>query len=189
MSVLSARPAAVLRAIPCLALLLGLLVGSPASADLAVGAGAPDFRLDSALAGQVAPFSLAEARRQGPVVLYFVPAAFTSGCNREAHAVASRIEEFRALGATVIGVSNDEIATISRFSQQECAGKFSVAADPDSTVIKAYDAQLLPLLGKAGRVSYVIDREGRIRYVYSSLSPDGHIDNTLKALKALAASR
>lgn len=156
-----------------------------AVAALPLGAQAPDFRLDAALAGQVSHFSLAEALKQGPVVLYFFPAAFTSGCNREAHAFATHIDEFHAAGATVIGVSNDQIDTISKFSQQECAGKFSVAADPDSTVIKAYDAKL-PLIGKADRVSYVIGRDGHVRYVYSSMSPDGHIENTLKAVRDLA---
>jgi peroxiredoxin len=162
-----------------------LLIAPQAQAALEVGATAPDFTISSALAGKVSDFALARSLKQGPVVLYFFPAAFTSGCNREAHAFADRIGEFQALGATVIGVSNDAIETIAKFSVQECAGKFSVGADPDSAVIKAYDAKF-PLIGKANRVSYVIDRTGKVRYVYSALSPEGHIENTLKTLKALS---
>ncbi|MDE3010932.1 MAG: peroxiredoxin [Pseudomonadota bacterium] len=156
-----------------------------AGAALPLGGAAPDFTLPAAMAGSVAPFSLAEALKRGPVVLYFFPAAFTAGCNIEAHTFAGRIAEFQRLGATVIGVSNDDVATIARFSQQECAGKFRVAADPDSTVIKAYDAKL-PLIGRANRVSYLIGKDGRIRYEYSAMAPEGHIENTLKALKELA---
>lgn len=137
------------------------------------------------MAGQVSKFALADALKSGPVVLYFFPAAFTSGCNREAHAFAEHIDEFKAAGATVIGVSNDQIDTISKFSTQECAGKFSVGADPEGTVIRAYDAKL-PLIGKADRVSYVIGRDGKVSYVYASMSPDGHIENTLKAVRALS---
>ena len=165
-----------------------LLIASPAHAALAVGAAAPTFTIPSAMAGQVSKFALTDALKQGPVVLYFFPAAFTAGCNREAHAFAERIGDFKALGATVIGVSNDSIDTIAKFSVQECAGKFSVGADPDSTVIKSYDAKF-PLVGAATRVSYVIGRTGTVRYVYSAMSPEGHIENTLKALKDLGAGK
>ena len=171
------------RGVPALLAAL-LLLPSLAWSALPVGASAPDFHLDAAMAGQVSHFALADALKNGPVVLYFFPAAFTSGCNREAHAFAARIDEFKAAGATVIGVSNDQIDTIARFSQQECAGKFSVGADPEGAVIRAYDAKL-PVIGKADRVSYVIGRDGKVAYVYSSMSPDGHIENTLKALQAL----
>jgi peroxiredoxin len=165
---------------------LAAALSLPARAALPVGAPAPDFRLASAQAGQVSQFSLAEALKKGPVVLYFFPAAFTSGCNREAHAFAARIDDFKAAGATVIGVSNDQIDTITKFSVQECAGKFSVAADPESKVIKDYDAKF-PLIGKADRISYVIGKDAKVSYVYSSLSPDGHIENTLKAVQSLSA--
>lgn len=168
------------------AILLGtsLTLSTQALATLEIGAAAPDFKLKSAMAGNVGEFTLTDALKQGPVVLYFFPAAFTSGCNREAHAFAEKIPAFKALGATVIGVSNDKIDTIAKFSVQECAGKFSVAADPDSEVIKSYDAKF-PVVGTAKRVSYVIGQDGKVHYVYSALSPDGHIENTLKALKDL----
>lgn len=163
----------------------GVLTVKSASAALEVGSPAPNFKLKSAAAGQVSEFSLSESLQHGPVVLYFFPAAFTSGCNREAHAFAEHMDDFKAFGATVIGVSNDNIETISRFSVQECAGKFSVAADPESNVISAYNAKF-PLVGTAQRVTYLINQEGKIAFVFSSLTdPDGHIKNTLNALKGL----
>jgi alkyl hydroperoxide reductase subunit AhpC len=163
----------------------GTLYVRSASAALEVGSPAPDFKLKSAVAGEISEFSLAQSLKNGPVVLYFFPAAFTAGCNREAHAFAEHINDFKALGATVIGVSNDNIETISKFSVQECAGKFSVAADPDSKVISTYNVKF-PMVGKAQRVSYLIGKDGKIAFVFSSLTDtEGHIENTLKALKEL----
>jgi peroxiredoxin len=118
-------------------------------------------------------------------VLYFFPAAFTAGCNREAHAFAEHMQEFKTLHATVIGVSNDTTETLEKFSAQECAGQFPVGADPESAVIKAYDVKF-PLVGKAQRVSFVIAPDGHIRHVYNSLTDaEGHILKSLEALKAL----
>jgi peroxiredoxin Q/BCP len=116
------------------------------------------------------------------VVLYFFPKAFTSGCTIEAHAFAEATPRFNALGATVIGVSNDEA----------CRNQFAVAADTDSRVIRAYDAKLMLMPGMADRISYVIDRSGRIAYSYSSLNPDRadrHVANTLKVVEGLASGR
>ena len=64
-----------------------------------------------------------------------------------------------------------------------------VASDPDSKVIRAYDAKLAFLPGVADRISYVIDRTGRIAYTYGSMSPEGHVANTLKAVEQLAAGK
>ncbi len=168
---------------------LSLLLAHPAAnAALEVGAVAPEFRLPAATAGQVSDFVLSDALKRGPVVLYFFPAAFSYGCNREAHAFAEHIEEYKALGATVIGVSNDTIDVISKFSVQECAGKFSVAADPEKKVIGAYDSK--SFLGGADRTSYVIDTDGKIHFVYSAmLSFAAHIDNTLQALRTLKGGK
>ena len=80
------------------------------------------------------------------MVLYFYPAAFTEGCTIEAHDFAEATEKYKALGATVIGVSHDNIETLNRFSVSECRGKFAVAADTDQAIMKSYDAVLAPLL-------------------------------------------
>ena len=158
-----------------------------ANAALKTGEKAPDFSIDAALGGKPFKFMLADALARGPVVLYFFPKAFTSGCTIEAHLFAEATPRFNALGATVIGVSNDDIATIKRFSVEACLNQLAVAADPDSRVIRAYDAKLMLMPGMADRISYVIDRSGKIAYSYSSLSPDGHVANTLKVVERLAS--
>lgn len=156
-----------------------------AQAELTPGAAAPDFTTQASLGGKTYTYSLADALKQGPVVLYFYPAAFTKGCTIEAHAFADAVDRYKAYGATVIGVSADNIDTLTKFSVSECRSKFPVAADPDAKIIREYDAKL-PALDRANRVSYVISPEGKILYEYTSLSPDKHVENTLAAVKAWA---
>src|ERR1700687_4416198 len=100
---------------------------SPLYAALKPGAQAPGFTTQATLAGKPFTFSLADALKNGPVVLYFYPAAFTKGCTVEAHEFADAIEKYQVLGATVIGVSHDDIEKLNRFSVSECRRKFPVA--------------------------------------------------------------
>src|SRR6267154_5242227 len=95
-------------------------LASPLYAALKPGAQAPAFTTPATLAGKPFTFSLADALKSGPVVLYFYPAAFTTGCTIEAHNFADATADFKALGATVIGVSYDKIDTLNRFSVSEC---------------------------------------------------------------------
>ena len=159
------------------------LFASPALAALAVGQKAPDFTAAAALNGKVFQFSLAQALAKGPVVLYFFPKSFTSGCSAEAHAFAEATDQFAALGATVIGVSTDDIATQAQFSQQVCQGKFAVAADPSKAVVKSFDAAMMLAPGYANRLSYVISPGGMVVYSYQSLDPSLHVANTLAAVQ------
>lgn len=158
-----------------------------AHAVLKVGDAAPDFSAQASLGGKTYTYSLADALKKGPVVLYFYPAAFTTGCTIEAHAFAEAIDAYKRYGATVIGVSADDIGTLTKFAVSECRSKFPVAADPDAKIIREYDAKL-PAISKANRVSYVISPDGKVLYEYTSLSPDKHVENTLNAVKAWAAS-
>ncbi|RQZ86783.1 peroxiredoxin [Burkholderia cepacia] len=156
-----------------------------AQAELKPGAAAPDFTTQASLGGKTYTYALADALKQGPVVLYFYPAAFTKGCTIEAHAFADAVDRYKVYGATVIGVSADKIDTLTKFSVSECRSKFPVAADPDAKIIREYDAKL-PAIDRANRVSYVISPEGKILYEYTSMSPDKHVENTLAAVKAWA---
>ena len=88
-----------------------------AGAALPVGAKAPAFELQGALAGKPIAFSLQQALQKGPVVLYFFPAAFTAGCTIEAHAFAEATDEFNKMGATVIGVTAGNTDQVSDFSK------------------------------------------------------------------------
>jgi len=167
-------------AIAACLLALGLV---PAEAALAVGAKAPDFSAKASLGGKEFDFSLSEALKTGPVVLYFYPAAFTKGCTIEAHDFAEATDQFKALGAAVIGVSHDDVATLDKFSVSECRSKFAVAADPEGTVIKAYDAKLSALLPYSARTSYVIAPDHTVLLEYTAMSPDEHVSRTMDAVK------
>jgi peroxiredoxin len=171
-----------------IALLVLLSFAGVATAALKVGDKAPDFTTQATLAGKPFQFSLANALKQGPVVLYFYPAAFTPGCTVEAHDFAEATADFKALGATVIGVSHDDIDKLNKFSVSECRNKFAVAADPDQHIMKSYDAILAKKPEYADRTSYVISPDGKIIYSYTDLNPDQHVANTLAAVKQWKAS-
>jgi len=159
------------------------LVAVPAFAALSEGTKAPDFTTEASLAGKAFKFSLADALKKGPVVLYFYPAAFTPGCTVEAHEFAEATDKFKALGATVIGVSHDPIDKLNKFSVSECRNKFAVASDADGSVMKNYDAVLPVKPEYANRTSYVIAPTGQIIYAYTDLKPDKHVENTMAAVK------
>ncbi len=172
-------------------LLSGAIAGLTATTALAAlpdGATAPEFSAKATLGGKEFKFALADALKQGPVVLYFYPAAFTKGCTIEAHEFAQAIDDFKALHATVIGVSHDGIEKLDKFSVSECQSKFPVAADPDGVVIKAYDAKMLMMPGMSTRISYVITPDDKVIYSYDSLDPSKHVENTLDAIKAWEAA-
>jgi peroxiredoxin len=158
-----------------------------ASAHLEHGTAAPPFTLQAAKGGDVATVDLKAALAKGPVVLYFFPKSFTSGCTVEAHLFSEHVADYAKLGAQVIGVSGDDIETQKKFSTQECRSAFLVASDPGLKVAKQYDASLAP--GYANRTSYVIAPDGTIAYSYTNLDPAKHVDNTLEALKTLAAAK
>jgi thioredoxin-dependent peroxiredoxin len=165
-----------------------LLVSSSAQAALAPGAVAPEFTTQGALAGKPFPFSLKQALKKGPVVLYFFPAAFTPGCTIEAHEFAEATPEFNKLGATVVGVSADSLDKLQRFSVEECRNKFAVATATPA-MIKAYDVALQVRPGMTNRTSYVIAPNGKIVHAYTAMSPQGHVSGTMAAVKKWKAGR
>ena len=168
-----------------IAFVLLVFAAAPAFASLKVGDKAPDFTAPATLGGKEFTFHLADALKRGPVVVYFYPAAFTQGCTVEAHNFAIAIPQYQALGASVIGVSHDDIATLNKFSVSECQSKFPVAADQDRHIMKSYDAALGFLTAYASRTSYVVSQDGRIAFAYSDLDPDQHVSRTLKAVQDL----
>lgn len=172
--------------------ILGALMAAVVSAAYAVvdvGTTAPDFELQAAQSGKLFRFSLKEALAAGPVVVYFFPMAFSDGCSLEAHTFAEAIDEFRAAGATVVGVSADDVQTLARFSTQVCQSKFAVASDADQRVMQAYDAVMKTRPEYATRASFVIAPDGRIAFVYKSLEPTRHVERTLAAVRGLAHRR
>lgn len=153
-------------------------------AALQVGEKAPDFQLKAALAGKPTTFSLRQALQKGPVVLYFFPAAFSAGCTLEAHAFAEASDEFKAQGATVIGVTAGNVDQIAKFSQLECRDKFTVAADAGAKVASEYQSTI-QFGGQtlSDRTSYVIAPDGKILLSYSDKNPQSHIQQAMDAVK------
>jgi len=168
-------------------LMLSLATSSYAALD--VGDAAPNFTAQAALGGKVFRFSLADSLAKGPVVLYFFPAAFSVGCSIEAHEFAEAINKFEAFGATVIGVSTDDIDTLGKFSVQACQGKFPVASDNTQAIMKSYDAVMALRPDYANRISYVISPNGKVVYNYQSLNPSRHVEKTLSALKEFSQNK
>lgn len=157
------------------------VIASPLAAALPDGAKAPTFTAKGARAGKPVAIDLAKELKKGPVVLYFFPAAFTSGCNIEANAFAAKIGEFKKAGATVIGMTAGNVDRLIEFSAKECAGQFTVAA-ASPAVIKGYDVSLAAKPGWTTRTTYVIGKDGRIADSFTDMAPQGHITRSLAAL-------
>ena len=166
------------------------VAATPAAAKLAPGAKAPDFTAPAYLAGDAFTYKLADGLKKGPVVLYFFPSAYTAGCNLEARLFSEAVDEFKANGATVIGVTSGKTDKLAQFSKdtEHCGGKFPVAADPGAAIAKRYDAPLImkgmAMPGMSGRVSYVIAPDGKVIHSYDNLDPNDHVNQTLGAVKA-----
>lgn len=171
------------------------MAACPAAAKLAPGVPAPDFSAPAYLAGAPFTYKLADNLKKGPVVLYFFPSAYTAGCNLEARLFSEAVDEFRALGATVIGVTSGKTERLAEFSKdtKSCGGKFPVAADPGAAIAKRYDAPLsmkgMAMPGLSGRVSYVIAPNGKVIHAYENLDANDHVNQTLSAVKAWKAGK
>jgi peroxiredoxin len=164
-----------------------VLIAAPLAAALPVGATAPDFRTVGALGGKTFKLHLYDQLKKGPVVLYFYPKAFTSGCTMEAHAFSEAAKDFRKAGAQVIGMSADSTDTLKKFSVEACRSAFPVATASRDT-IKAYDVSM-PGIGlvktMSNRTSYVIGRDGKIVTVHSEMDWKDHVAKTLAAVRQL----
>ena len=189
-----------------LGLALSVLISLPVLAALKVGDKAPDFSARASLAGKEFTFSLQNALKKGPVVVYFYPSAYTKGCDLEAHTFAQMKDKFDAAGATIIGVSADSIARLDQFSADPdyCAGKFPVASDADGKIAVSYN--LTKTAVKAGqadvrgvtidhdfieRTTFVIGQDHKIIATLSSkddgISPDAHVAKSLEIVQKLTA--
>jgi len=184
--------------------LLATQAGFAQSTGLAKGASAPVFTAQASLAGNEFEFSLKKALAKGPVVVYFYPSAYTGGCDAEAHAFAESKDKFTAAGATIIGVSADDIQRLNAFSSDPnyCAGKFPVASDPGGKIAATYGLGFTPpklgikdvrgqdlTHGFIPRTTFVIDKTGKIAAVFSSeadhISPTDHVDKALEIVKVI----
>lgn len=158
-----------------------------ASAALAAGERAPAIKAQGWLAGQPFPFELEKALRDGPVVVYFFPAANTPGCNIEAALFSQAIGRFKARGASVIGVTAGNTDQLRSFSSdtKTCAGKFPVAGDSGARIATTYGAVIEGRADVASRTSFLVARDGRIAAVHSDMNPSGHVKAMLAGVDAL----
>jgi thioredoxin-dependent peroxiredoxin len=180
------------------------LSGFAQSKMLGKGDVAPVFTAPASLAGSEFSFSLKKALAKGPVVVYFYPSAYTGGCDAEAHAFAEMKEKFTAAGATIIGVSGDDIKRLNTFSADPnyCAGKFAVASDDGGKIAATYGLLINPPKvgmkdvrgmdlnhGFIPRTTYVIGKDGKVIAVFSSetdhISPTEHVEKSLAIVKGL----
>lgn len=171
---------------------------------LSKGDAAPVFTTQASLAGNAFDFSLKDALAKGPVVVYFYPSAYTGGCDIEAHTFAELKDKFTAAGATIIGVSADDIQRLNAFSSDPnyCAGKFPVASDPGGKIAATYGLTFIPpktgikdvrgqelTHGFIPRTTFVINKAGKIVAVFSSeadhISPADHVEKSLEIVKGL----
>jgi thioredoxin-dependent peroxiredoxin len=165
-----------------LAVVFALIVAAtPALAALKTGVRATDFTTQAVLAGEAYTYNLNTALKRGPVVLYFYPKAFTSGCTVEAHEFSEASDDFASYGATIIGMSADKIDTLKKFSVEACRNKFTVGI-ASKPIIKSYNVSL-PVMGGSNRTTYVIAPDGKVIYVYSDLGVKGHVLGALQAVK------
>jgi len=186
-----------------LACLSAVLFASSACAALKEGDAAPAFTARASLAGKAFDFSLKESLKNGPVVVYFYPSAFTGGCNLQAHTFAVNQEKFAAAGATIVGVSLDSIARLNDFSAdpEYCAGKIAVASDADGRIAKAYDLAVRAAIagrkdtrgadidhGSAERTTFVVTPDGKVAATVGGLTPIANVERALEAVQQLAAT-
>jgi peroxiredoxin Q/BCP len=168
----------------------------PALGALKQGDTAPDFTARASLAGKEFNFSLKESLKQGPVVVYFYPSAYTQGCNVQARTFSVNQEKFAAAGATVVGVSLDSIERLNEFSAdpEYCAGKFPVASDADGKIAKSFDLNVREMQGMkdtkgqainhgfAERTTFVVTPDGKVAATIGGMTPT---ENVMKALEAV----
>jgi peroxiredoxin len=184
-----------------LAGLASAAIALPVAAALQKGDQAPDFSARASLAGKEFSYSLANALKEGTVVVYFYPSAYTQGCNIQAHTFAENMDAFNAANATVIGVSLDSIERLNDFSADPayCAGKLAVASDADGAIAKSY--QLSVREGRAGiqdtrgveinhgfaeRTTFIVTSDGKIAATVGGVSPEENVQQALAAVQGIA---
>jgi len=180
--------------------LLALGTALPALAALQEGAPAPAFTAQASMKGQPFTYSLKDALKKGPVVVYFYPSAYTNGCNVQARTFAVNQEKFAAAGASIIGVSLDSIERLNDFSADPefCAGKFPTASDADGKIARSYELQVRE--GKSGmkdsrgkdidhgfaeRTTFIVTPDGKIAATVGGVNPVDNVNKSLEIVQKL----
>jgi thioredoxin-dependent peroxiredoxin len=184
--------------------LLGFLcstaIALPAFAALEAGDSAPAFEARASLAGQAFDFSLRDALKDGTVVVYFFPSAYTRGCNIQAHEFSVNMDAFKAAGASVVGVSLDSIERLNDFSADPdyCAGTLAVASDSTGAIARSYELDVREARegavdtrgvaidhGFAERTTFIVTPDGKIAETIGGISPAENVQKSLEAVQRL----
>ena len=146
-----------------------------------VGDSAPDLSMSTHDGEHL---SLAEYRGEHPVVVFFYPKDGTAVCTKEACSFRDAYENFTEAGAVVIGISSDSAARHQRFAKSHDL-PFLLVSDQDGSIRRAFGVP--KTMGVfPGRVTYVIDREGIVRHVFSSqFTADRHVQEALDVVRKL----
>ena len=183
-----------------LACAVAMLFAAPAFAALKAGDPAPEFTAQASFGGKASAYSLKDSLKKGPVVVYFYPSAYTSGCNVQAREFAVNSDKFAAAGASIIGVSFDSIKRLNDFSAdpEYCNSKFPVASDADGRIAKSYDLRVQQ--GRPGqkdtrgqdidhdfaeRTTFVVTPDGKVAATVGGMSSRQNVEKTLEAVQAL----
>jgi peroxiredoxin Q/BCP len=186
-----------------LSVLLSATIALPALAALTQGASAPEFKAQASLAGKEFTYSLKDALKKGPVVVYFYPSAYTGGCNLQAHTFAENMDKFSAAGVSVIGVSLDSIKRLNDFSAdpQYCAGKLPVASDVDGKIAKSYELTVTEHAGAkdsrgaeidhgfAERTTFIVMPDGKVAATIGGVSPKDNVEKALEVVQQLKTKK
>jgi len=180
------------------------LASLPAIAALKAGDAAPEFTAQASLNGKAFKYSLKTALKKGPVVVYFYPAAYTQGCEIQAHTFSENADKFKAAGATIVGVSLDSIERLNDFSAdpQYCAGKFPTASDADGSISKSFMLSVRDARpgakdtrgqvighGFAERTTFIVTPDDKIVTMITGVAPADNVQQALSAVQDLAAKK
>ena len=148
--------------------------------ELKIGDKIPNFKLNDANGNLFDSSSLLGK----PAVIYFYPKDNTAGCTAQACSFRDQYEDFKDLGAAVIGISSDSVSSHQKFAKQYKL-PFVLLSDASKKIRKLFGVPtgmfgLIP-----GRVTYVADKEGVIKMIFDSMMPKNHISNALKAIEKM----
>ena len=175
---------------------------SPAYAQLSVGDAALKFNTQASLGGKAFDYSLTESLKKGPVVVYFYPTAFGGGCSIQARAFATNYDRFTKAGATIVGVSLDDISTLNEFSADPefCSSKFPVASDTNGRIANAFGLKINESTagrkdirgvtvnhGSISRTTFIVGKDGKVAATIDGLKPAENVDEALRAIEKLKA--
>ncbi|MDX1482146.1 MAG: redoxin domain-containing protein [Woeseiaceae bacterium] len=185
-------------------LIFGILgttaIALSAFAALQAGDDAPLFEARASLDGEPFDYSLESALSDGPVVVYFYPSAYTQGCNIQAREFSVNMDEFKAAGASIIGVSLDSIERLNDFSAdpEYCAGNLAVASDESGDIARSYGLEVRAARegakdtrgveighGFAERTTFIVTSDGKVHETIGGVSPMENVRLSLAAVQKL----